>query len=476
MFHGLALGLLTFAFGSGAQTTPREPPAAIAFVDVDVAPMDRERLLRRQTVVVKGDRIVAIGPAAEVAVPEGALRIEGRIAGRDGGRARYLMPGLADMHVHAWDPDDLVLFLANGVTTVRNMFGSPMHLEWRAKIAAGELLGPTILTAGPIIDGNPPVWPGSTVVDDPALAEKAVLEQKEAGYDFLKVYARLTLPCYDAIVEAAAKHGMRVMGHVPAAVGLAHVLASKQESVEHLDGMAGFAQKDDSPYFSRVDFQNEALAWKHVDDAKIAQAAKIARENGVWSCPTIVVLQKWVQGDAAKALFERPEMKFVPAIERAAWDPGNNYLKSLPVEYVDSVRAADPDRKRAVGILHKAGARILLGTDMGNPFVMAGFAVHEELENLVACGLTPFEALRAGTSGAAEFMKAGSEWGSVTVGSRADLLLLEGDPLEDVRNAARRVGVMVRGQWFSESDLRARLEELAMKNEAARSSMEPTPK
>src|SRR5258708_8704808 len=99
--------------------------------------------------------------------------------------------------------------------------------------------------------------------------------------------------------------GMRVRGPVPAAVGLAHALASKQESVEHLDGLAGFAQKDDSPFFSRVNFQNEALAWRHVDDAKIAEAAKLARENGVWNCPTLVVLQKWVQGDAAKALFER---------------------------------------------------------------------------------------------------------------------------------------------------------------------------
>lgn len=477
----------SLGFPGVAQETPAAP-SSVAFVDVDVVPMqrgdgeDRAKLLHGQTVVVRGDRIVAIGPTKEVAVPEGAVRI----AGKEGGNSRYLMPGLADMHVHAWDPGDLVLFLANGVTTIRNMFGSPMHLVWRAKVAAGELLGPSVLTAGPIIDGNPPVWPGSTVIDDPAQAEKAVLEQKEAGYDFLKVYARLTTPCYDAIVEAAGKHGMRVMGHVPSAVGLEHVLLSKQESVEHLDGLAGFAQKDDSPYSSKVDFRSEALAWKHVDDKKIAEAAKLARENGVWSCPTLVVLQKWVQGEAAKELSERPEMRYVPAIERQFWDPGNNYLKSLPAEYLDSVRAADSDRKRAVGIFHKAGARILLGTDMGNPFVIAGFAVHEELANLVASGLSPYEALRAGTSGAAEFMKAGDEWGSVAVGRRADLVLLEANPLEDVGNAARRVGVMVRGKWFLESDLRVRLEELATRNGSVGkasertaedgTSAEPTPK
>src|SRR5690349_16088463 len=155
--------------------TPQVPPpapVATAFVGVDVIPMDRERVLRDQTVVVRDGKIVALGPESQVAVPPDVARVEGR--------GRFLMPGLADMHVHVWDADDFTLLLANGVTTVRNMFGSPMHVEWRKKIAAGELLGPTIVTAGPIIDGDPPIWPGSTVLTDPAKAEGVVLEQKAA--------------------------------------------------------------------------------------------------------------------------------------------------------------------------------------------------------------------------------------------------------------------------------------------------------
>jgi imidazolonepropionase-like amidohydrolase len=452
------LSLASFAF------PPRQAPApetsVVAFVDVDVVPMDREVVLRDQTVIVRDDRIADIGPAKDVKVPEGAFRI----AGREGGKTRYLMPGLADMHVHAWASGDLVLFVANGVTTIRNMFGSPMHLEWRAKIAAGESFGPAVYTSGPIIDGDPPVWPGSTVLVDPAKAESVVLEQQQAGYDFLKVYARLSLPCYDALVESARKHGMRVMGHVPSAVGLAHVLESKQDSVEHLDGLVAIGQKDGSPYQGKVDFRNEASAWKHVDDAKIAEAARTAAKNGVWSCPTLVVLQKWVPNDEAQALFDRPEMRYVPAVERMYWKPGSNYLARLSDDSIRAVQEADADRKRAVGIFHKEGARLLLGTDMGNPFVIAGFSVHEELRNLVASGLSSYEALRAGTSGAAEFLKAGAEWGTVAKGRRADLLLLEGNPLDDVANAAHRVGVMIRGAWCTEEELHGRLEALATAN------------
>ncbi len=466
MLHAL-LSLAILAF------PPRHDPAhetsVTAFVDVDVVPMDREIVLRDQTVIVRDDRIVEIGPAKDVKVPDGAFRI----AGREGGKTRTLMPGLADMHVHAWAPGDLVLFVANGVTTIRNMFGSPMHVEWRTNIAAGESFGPAIYTAGPIIDGDPPVWPGSTVLVDPAKAESVVVEQQKAGYDFLKVYARLSLPCYDALVESARKHGMRVMGHVPSAVGLAHVLASKQDSVEHLDGLVEIAQADGSPYKGKVDFRDEANAWKHVDDAKIAEAAKTAAANGVWSCPTLVVLQKWVAKDAAQALFDAPEMRYVPAVERMYWQPGSNYLTRMSDASIRAVQEADVDRKRAVGIFHKGGARILLGTDMGNPFVIAGFSVHEELRNLAASGLSNYEALRAGTSGAAEFMKAGAEWGTVAKGRRADLILVEGNPLEDVANAAHRVGVMIRGAWCSEEELRGRLEALATANGLGKDPAKP---
>lgn len=184
--------------------------------------MSRDGVLAHQTVVVRGDRIVVVAPSASIAVPAGVTTIDGT--------NKWLMPGLADMHVHAFMESDLTLFLAAGVTMVRNMYGSNQHLAWRSQIARGERLGPTIVTAGPIIDGDPPVWPGSTVLVQPADADKIVAEQKAQGYDFLKAYSRLSREAYEALAAAGKRQGMVVAGHVPATVGLAGALAAKQMS------------------------------------------------------------------------------------------------------------------------------------------------------------------------------------------------------------------------------------------------------
>jgi imidazolonepropionase-like amidohydrolase len=459
----VVLGLLSLhpvrAAAASAAAPGDEPSLLTAFVGVTVVPMVGEAELADHTVLVRGDRIEAVGPSASVTVPDGATLIDGR-----GG---WLMPGLADMHVHTWSPDDFPLFLAHGVTTVRCMFGTPLQLGWRAQIEAGELAGPTILTAGPIIDGDPPTWPGSTVLTDPAQAEAVVLAQQAAGYDFLKPYARLSADCYDALVTAAKQHGMRFMGHVPASVGLERVIAAGQSSIEHLDGLAAAAQSPDSPLAPVTSFFATLQAWEHVDDARVAELAARCAEADVWNCPTLVVLQKWVGPGEAEAQLARPEMAWVaPAVKRF-WRPENNYLSRMTPELLEQVRAGDADRRRCVGVLHAAGARILAGTDTGNPFVVPGVALHDELANLVASGLSPREALRAATSGAAEFMGQSAEWGSVEPGRRADLLLLEADPLADVGHAARRAGVMVRGHWLDAAGLDAQLAELAARHAPA---------
>src|SRR5262249_21711869 len=207
-------------------------PTVTAFTGVHVVPMDTERVLDDQNVLVRGDRIVAVGPAASTPIPPGATRIDAH--------GRWLMPGLVDMHVHFNDPGDASLFVANGVTTVRNMWGFPATLELRRECASGTRLGPTIYTAGPILDGRPPIWPGSTVIETADEAEKEIAAEKAAGCDFVKVYNRLSREAYAGILAAARKHGMRVVGHVPDAVGLDGVLAARgQESIEHLTGYLG---------------------------------------------------------------------------------------------------------------------------------------------------------------------------------------------------------------------------------------------
>jgi len=435
-------------------------PAALVIEHVSVIPMDGEgRVLADQTVIVRDGTIVGLAPADDAtALPAGALRIDGH--------GRFLMPGLADMHVHVWDENDLFLFVANGVTTVRNMFGAPLQLEWRARIERRELVGPRIYTAGPIIDGKPAVWPGSVELVDPDQAAELVAAQKAAGYDFLKPYARLTRECYEALAIAGEEQGMRLMGHVPEVLGLHDVLEAGQATIEHLGGFAEAAQRAGSP-FRTIDFTTESRAWREIDEARLAALAKEVRAAGTWNCPTLVVMQKWTQGEAARALLARPEMRFVSPAMRAHWDPESpqNYLASMPAAAVQAAHDKLPFEQRAVRALADAGAGLLLGTDMGNPFVLAGFTLHEELAYLVGAGLTPYQALRAGTSDAARCMGAEEEWGSIALGRRADLVLLAANPLDDVSNAAKRVGVVLRGRWFPEEELRAELERRALEFE-----------
>ncbi|HEX6886029.1 MAG TPA: amidohydrolase family protein [Planctomycetota bacterium] len=435
------------------------PPPALAIENVTVVPMDREAVEADRTVVVRDGKIVALGPAGAVAVPEDARRIDGR--------GRFLMPGLSDMHVHVWDENDLFLFVACGVTTVRNLYGDPLHLDWRARIERGELVGPRIYTAGPIIDGKPAVWPGSVELTDPDEAAAVVAAQKEAGYDFLKPYARLSRECYEALVIAGAEQGLALMGHVPEALALADVLEAGQRTVEHLGGWAEAAQRAGSP-FARVDFTSEARAWQEVDEARLPHLAAECAVAETWNCPTLVVLAKWAKGEAAEQLLARPEMRYVSPGTKAAWLPGGtvNYLTSLPQAAVDAANASVPRMQRVLPHLREAwrargAGGLLLGTDMGNPYVVAGFALHEELAYFVAAGLSPYEALRAGTADAARCMGAEDEWGTLAIGRRADLLLLAGNPLEDVAHARTPLGVVLRGRWFPAEELQAELERRA---------------
>ncbi|HEX7842478.1 MAG TPA: hypothetical protein VF469_33625, partial [Kofleriaceae bacterium] len=200
---GLACGAAP-GTGAGARPPFAIAPGDIAITDATVVPMSSDGVLAHHTVVVRKGRIAAVVPSAELALPPGTTAIDGT--------GKWLMPGLADMHVHAFGDDDLALFLAAGVTTVRNMFGSEQHLAWRSQIARGERLGPTIVTAGPLIDGDPPIWPGSAVLVDPAAADKLVAEQKAAGYDFLKPYSRLSRPAYEALAAAGKRAGMALAG------------------------------------------------------------------------------------------------------------------------------------------------------------------------------------------------------------------------------------------------------------------------
>lgn len=433
---------------------PNGRKRAFVFVNVNVISFaNQDEILHNETVVVAGYRIVNIEDGS-TKIPEDVFQID--CLGK-----YYLMPGLADMHVHAWNEADLILFLVNGVTTIRNMWGSYRQLSWRKRITEGKLFGPTIYTAGPLIDGEPPIWNSSKVVKNSAEARDEVGLEKARGYDFVKVYNRLSAESYEAIVDAARMHGLPVAGHVPDAVGLHSVLNLRQDSIEHLTGYINAIESDDSPFGGIADMKSRRAAVDYIDRKKIPQVAKETFEAGTWNCVTLIVLRKFVSKEESLKFLEEPEMKFVPPSVLASWDPSKDFrIKTMTSEDFKQTRKADLIRKELVAELHRAGAHILLGTDTPNPFVIPGFSIHEELRNLVDAGLSPYEAIKAGTSDAAKFLKASDEFGSIRAGLRADLILTEANPLEDVRNVARRIGVMVRGKWFTEKELLKMLDDL----------------
>jgi imidazolonepropionase-like amidohydrolase len=453
------IALVALGCGTGhVRTAEPVAPAeqGLAFVDVSIVPMDADHVLEHQTVLIRGDRIAALGPAASTPVPDGATRIEGH--------GKWLMPGLVDMHVHLGDADDGTLYVANGVTTIRNMWGTLETLATRADYAAGRALGPTVYTTGPILDGKPPIWPGSLAIENAEEADKELTAEKAAGYDFVKVYSRLGKDAYLGILAAAKKHGLRVVGHVPDAVGLDSVLAAGgQESTEHLLGYLMAVQEDHSPALGKPEVgANSRVALAHVDDAKLADIVRRTKAAGVWNCVTLVFFERFAALDDRDALLRLPAVKYVSAEQLATWDPKKDFrMQGMTTKDFATVRALVAFDERVTRALRDAGARLLLGTDTSNPFVIAGFAVHEELALLVDAGLTPFEALRAGTADAAEFLHAEREFGRVAPGLRADLILVDGNPLADVHNAARTSGVVLRGQWLPAVRLEAALDRLA---------------
>ncbi len=464
--HAIALfpSILTAALSWACHAPSRGAPAAeapveqsepgsdaVAFVDVDVVPMDSERILDGQTVLIRSDRIAAMGPVASITVPPGATVIDGS--------GKYLMPGLVDMHVHILAPDELPLFLASGVTSVRNMGGSPKHLEMRDQIATGALLGPTIYTATPIIDGVPAYWPGADSIDDASRAEAIVLEHKRAGYDFVKLYMNLDQARYEAMLAAARKHGMKTAGHVPTMLGMREVLRHPIGSLEHL--WAYFLEPTATPSLQTGAqiLRVEAESWLDVSEAEMQELARALAHAEIWSCATMTVRKRAPMVENPEAGLASVEQRYISPLVMDFWLRGNGYLLLSKADY-EILRLSYGKMQMMIRALRDAGARILLGTDTPNPFVLAGFSVHEELENLVAAGLTPYEALRAGTRDAAEFLSQEGELGSIADGMRADLLLIDANPLADVRNASKITGIMLRGQWLPAEHLQRMLDDM----------------
>ena len=435
----VAAGML---LDTSPSSQPVAQPAATAFIGVNVLPMDKEGTLANQTVFVTDGKIASITPADKAQLPAGAVKVDGK--------GKYLMPGLGELHAHipggtASDADverTLFLYVANGVTTIRGMLGDPRHLVYRGRVAKGEVLGPRIYTSGPSFNGDRAKTPDAAIT--------MVTDQQTAGYDLLKIHPGVPRNAFDAM--AAKAHELRIpfAGHVPEAVGLTRALEARYRSIDHLDGYVEALVPNASG--SQV-FGVNLVA--QADESRIPALVKATRAAGTWQVPTEILLVNWLNDEDPKAMATWPEMKYVEAGILAEWiAQKQGFVAKYPQADRQKLLAL---RRKLIKALHDGGVPFALGSDAPQTWNVPGFSAHRELGAIVAAGLTPYEALKSGTANVGVYFGTQSTAGTVTAGKRADLILLEANPLTNIANSSRIAGVMVNGRWLSKADIDARL-------------------
>jgi Amidohydrolase family len=423
-------------------------PVPTALVDVTVISMAREETAAGQTVVIRNGHIASIGPADRVAVPRDTQRISGA--------GKYLMPGLTDAHFHLQSNEEdsrlMQILVANGITSILNLYGTPATLDLRKRVANRDVLGPTIYTSGRYISDAPSWQPDADTV------ERLIVEQKRAGYDLIKTHGDFSPEAFTRLFAVARREGMKVIGHAPRNLGVEPMFVQRMDAVAHSEEFLYAFVFFGAPDLSRAS-PEARRAFMRDAERKLPDLATATARAGVWVVPNLVAYKMIVeQGRDLASVLQRAETKHLPPRVAAEWQPGRNrYDRKYSPEVAEHMTWRLNVLSTLTREFRRAGVRMMAGTDAPIPGVLPGFSLHDELKLLVDAGFTPYEALRTATANPAAFLGRSGEFGTVTVGARADLMLLDADPLRDVANVARRAGVMVAGRWISERELRALL-------------------
>ncbi|MDQ8756234.1 amidohydrolase family protein [Sphingosinicella sp. LHD-64] len=459
--------LIVLAFAAPSSAREAGAGSVIAIVGADVLPMTRTERLQDQTVIVSGDRIVTIGPRPVVAIPAGATRVEGA--------GMTLMPGLVDMHVHVpampGVPGDeaqraFAVMLAHGITTVRGMAGSPDNLVARAAIEGGTLAGPRFYVATqPLNDENVP---------DVASARAAVRSAENAGFDFIKAHHITSVPVWEALQDEARRQGLPTTGHVTNEIGVLRAAAAGQQ-VEHLDG-AIFALLPDGAPERQIPFGQlpppaivaAAARTRDVELAGFAQRIATARNYQV---PTLALFERLLAFDRPiDELMRAPQMRFASKRQRHEWATQREQMLRAGITVAQARTFLDL-RRRIARAYAAAGVPLMTGSDTPKAFHIWGIGLIDAVEALVRAGLTPLQALRAATVNPRDYLRSlpnrgsslgwDADFGTVERGARADLILLRGDPLRDLRALRGPEAVIAGGRLYERADLEALLNDAA---------------
>jgi imidazolonepropionase-like amidohydrolase len=431
-----------------ALVLPAPEPVAIRHVSV-INVVDG-RIQKDMTVLLMDGTITTIGKKVPV---EKARAVDGT--------GKFLIPGLWDMHVHCCNADDhfFPLFLANGVTGIRDMADPLDELKTcRTNVENGTLLGPRMVFSGPIVDGPKPIWPDiSIAVGTPEEGRKAVETVQQGGADFVKVYSLLPRDAYFAIADEAKKRHIVFAGHVPNLITATEASDAGQKSFEHLLSVLMGCSSKEAELMRAQGLSTIQLNRAELDSYDPAKAKALFtrfRKNGTWQCPTLTVLNAMTHLDAT-AFRNDPRLSYLPDDIVSFWNPTNNFYHTNGFSAGDwqCAHSCFAMRCELVGMMARSGVGILAGTDTPNPGAFPGFGIHDELALLVKCGLTPLQALQTATINPARFFGWEQKMGTVQVGKVADLVLLDANPLEDIRNAAKIDAVFARGRYLDRATL-----------------------
>jgi len=433
--------------------------APLVISNINVIDVVKGEVLEGRDVFISNNQITDIRPAQK-ALHESAHLIDGS--------GKFLIPGLWDMHLHMGDRTAyLSLYVANGITGIRDTGGSLGPIKaWREQIRKGELLGPQIYAAGPIVDGDPPIWPDHFAVMNDATARDAVRTLKERGADFVKVYIRLKKADYFTVIDEANQQGLPVAGHLPDDVTVAEAVKAGQKSIEHFgSGLfliycstneTGLLKELEAVTNSGLSVSERikrririfAKAADSYDEKKAGELIDMLVRSGTWQVPTRTIMSFMFRSRSLGAI----DGAYVPTEARKYW-VNNPFLEDFPEDDMRLAQYADHKQMELMQKMNKAGVNFLAGTDSGKPFfILPGFALHEELDLLVQEGFTPAEALRTATLNPARYFDR-TDIGRVAPDLKADLVILNGNPLEDINNTTRIDGVILQGKYLGRQKL-----------------------